>query len=273
MATTVVGLFDDRNEAQRAQEDLIHNGFNDRDINLVAQQSGTTMQPEQEPGFWDTLKSIFGGEPETDVYAEGARRGGTIVAVNTPDDRIERAVDIMQAHHAVDIDRRAEEWRQSGWHGYQASAQPTEREDLIVGEQRTAQRRPKKGTGEESIPLIQEELAVGKRVVDRGGVRIIRRIEEVPVEKDINLREEHLRVERVKTDRAPTEAEHGDAFKDKVIEARETQEEPVVRKEERVVEEVRLDKDVEQRTERVSDTVRRDDVEVERLPGERENRK
>ena len=276
MASTIVGLFDDRDEARRAQEDLISAGFNDQDINLMAQSPGATATEAYEPGFWDTLKNIFGpSEQEREVYAEGTRRGGTLVAVNSPDDRIERAVDILQAHHAVDIDRKAEEWRQSGWHGYMAESQLAG-EDVAVQEDKTARlaKGPRtKGEKSGSIPVIQEEIAAGKRVIDRGGVRIIRRTEHVPVEEDINLSEEHVRVERVKTDRAPTAAERQDAFEDKVIEARESKEEAVVKKEERVVEEVRLDKDVEQRTETIRETVRRDDVEVERLPGEREERR
>jgi stress response protein YsnF len=270
MASTIVGLFDDREEARRAREDLINAGFNDKDINLVAEPAGTTGA-EREPGFWETLKGIFGGEQEGEYYAEGTRRGGTVVAVDAPEESIDRAVDIMQAHHAVDIDRRAEEWRRSGWHGYMQGAQPSGGEDLVIEEQRTGRKaRRRKGQESESIPVIREELAAGKRIIDRGGVRIIRRTTEQPVEEDIQLREERVRVERTKTDRAPTEAERQGAFEEKVIEARETAEEPVVKKEERVVEEVRLDKDVEQRTEKIRDTVRRDDVEIEELPGERD---
>ena len=53
-----------------------------------------------------------------------------------------------------------------------------------------------------------------------------------------------------------------------VTEIRETREEPVVSKQERVVEEVVLGKTREDRTETVRDKLRRTDVEVERSGGE-----
>jgi stress response protein YsnF len=50
---------------------------------------------------------------------------------------------------------------------------------------------------------------------------------------------------------------------ERVIEATETVEEPVIAKEQRVVEEVAVGKEAHERKERVSDTVRRTEVEVE----------
>lgn len=53
-----------------------------------------------------------------------------------------------------------------------------------------------------------------------------------------------------------------------MTEIRETREEPVVSKQERVVEEVVVGKTSQDRTETVRDKVRRTDVEVERSAGE-----
>jgi hypothetical protein len=50
------------------------------------------------------------------AYAEGVRRGGTLVTVEALEDgEVERAATIMKKHGAVDIQKRAEEWRRSGW--------------------------------------------------------------------------------------------------------------------------------------------------------------
>jgi hypothetical protein len=54
-------------------------------------------------------------EEEAQYYAEGVQRGGILVAVATDDYDAERAADIMYRHGAVDIQRRAEEWRSAGW--------------------------------------------------------------------------------------------------------------------------------------------------------------
>lgn len=115
-----------------------------------------------------------------------------------------------------------------------------------------------------SIPVVEEELQVGKREVERGGVRVRSRIIERPVEESLRLREEHVRVDRTAVNRPATEADF-DTFREGEIEVRERAEVPVVNKEARVVEEVNVRRDVEERDEVVRDTVRRTDVEVEPL--------
>ena len=122
--------------------------------------------------------------------------------------------------------------------------------------------------GQEAIPVVEEELHVGKREVQRGGVRVHSRIEERPVEEQVNLREERAVVERRPVDRAATEADLGNAFRESSIEVTERAEIPMVSKEARVVEEVVVGKEVNQRTETVHDTVRRTDVAVEQIPFE-----
>ncbi|HWJ94873.1 MAG TPA: YsnF/AvaK domain-containing protein, partial [Telluria sp.] len=115
-----------------------------------------------------------------------------------------------------------------------------------------------------AIPVVEEELKIGKREVQRGGVRIFSRLVETPVNESIGLREEHVNVERRPVDQpiSPTDAT---AFKEQSIEMRETAEEAIVQKSARVVEEVRVGKEVSERTEQISDTVRHTEVEVEQL--------
>lgn len=63
-------------------------------------------------------------EADAQYYAEAVRRGGALVTVRADETRAERAADLMRKHGAVDIERRAETWRQSGWSGYDAKAEP-----------------------------------------------------------------------------------------------------------------------------------------------------
>ena len=49
-----------------------------------------------------------------------------------------------------------------------------------------------------SIPVVKEELQVGKRAVQRGAVRVYSRLMQQPVEEKISLREEHVNVDRVR---------------------------------------------------------------------------
>ena len=116
--------------------------------------------------------------------------------------------------------------------------------------------------GEVRIPVVEEELQVGKRQVQRGGVRLYTRVTERPVEERVRLRDETVHVERRPADRPATEADFA-AAKEGTLEVTETDEEPVVRKQARVVEEVVVSKEVQEQTETVQDTVRRTEVEVE----------
>ena len=103
---------------------------------------------------------------------------------------------------------------------------------------------------------------MGKRAVERGGVRVRSYVVERPVEASVTLREETAQVDRRLVDR-PVEAGE-DAFRERTIEVSEMAEVPVVAKEQRVVEEVVVGKDVTERTEKVADTVRRTEVEVDK---------
>jgi len=114
--------------------------------------------------------------------------------------------------------------------------------------------------GEAVLPVIEEDIDVGKRQVETGGVRVHTKIQERPVEEQVNLREERVNVERRPVDRPVSDANA--AFKEQSFEVTEMAEEPVVRKQARVIEEVVINKDVQDRTETVRDTVRRQDVHV-----------
>jgi len=135
-------------------------------------------------------------------------------------------------------------------------------DDKKIGAQRTDRDlRP----GEEGeLDVVEEQLEVGKRAVEKGGVRVHRTVEERPVEENVNLREERVNVERRPVDRPVTAADQR-AFTEGTIEVTETSEQPVVSKTARVIEEVVINKDVTERNEKVRDTVRRTDVDVERL--------
>ena len=81
------------------------------------------------------------------------------------------------------------------------------------------------------------------------------------MERSVRLRDGRINVERRAVDRPVTAADRND---DVMIEVTEMREEPVVGKQERVVEEIVVGKTAEERTETVRDKVRRKDVEVER---------
>lgn len=122
-------------------------------------------------------------------------------------------------------------------------------------------------TGEQAIPVVEEELAVGKRKVQTGAYRVYSRQTETPVTENVTLREEHASIERRPVDRPATEADRTSAY----VEVKETDETPVIQKTARVVEEVVVGKESSQRTETIHDTLRGTEVEVERVDGDGKN--
>jgi hypothetical protein len=67
------------------------------------------------------LGSLVGSgvdEKEAHVYAEGMRRGGTLLSVRGTESRITEAERIMASHQAVDMSAREAEYRSTGWSGY-----------------------------------------------------------------------------------------------------------------------------------------------------------
>jgi uncharacterized protein (TIGR02271 family) len=138
----------------------------------------------------------------------------------------------------------------------------------LSSDRATARDASARSTQEAVMPVVQEELQVGKRAVERGGVRVIQRVTQTPVKEMIRLREERAVIERRPVDRAATEADLAN-FRETSVEVREMSEEAVVAKTARVVEEVVVGKDVQERVETVSDNVRRTDVEVEQLGTQR----
>jgi len=185
---------------------------------------------------------------DAEAYAEGIRRGGTLVTVRADGASQDRVVAILDDKGTVNMDEREQTWRAAGWTPGSSAAAGTTAMKPAAGQQ-------------ETIPVTQEELKVGKREINKGRVRVHSRIVEEPVREQVALREERVQVERRPVDRPVTGSES--PFRERVIEATEKVEEPVVSKEARVKEELVLNKKAGQRTEAVSDKVRRTEVEVE----------
>lgn len=112
----------------------------------------------------------------------------------------------------------------------------------------------------DTIPIIKEELQVGKREVETGGIRLRSRIVNRDVSENITLREENINVERTPVDRQASASD----LREEEIELRQHAEVPLINKEARVVEEVSLNKEVTERDEVIKDTVRNTEVDVDR---------
>ena len=114
------------------------------------------------------------GEEDVRAFEEAVRRGKALVAAQAPEEKLDRATAIMDRYEAAG--------------------------------QEQGRGRP---AGQESVPVVEEELSVGKRKVATGGARVTSSVVERPVQKTVHLREEHVEAGRKRADRvlSPEEAE------------------------------------------------------------------
>ncbi len=259
MSRTITAMFDTRADAEAAKNRLEAASLQVSHVDITDSSSagsnhgasvGTGTTAPESQGFWASLKSAFSPGEDRHVYEEGIRRGGSLLTATVHDDDADKAVDILDNANSVDIDGRASDWKASGW------AAPV----AATGAATKPMTGAASGKTEEMIPVIEETLRVGKREVERGGVRVRSYIVETPVSEQVSLHEEHVSVERRPVTGGTVPA---DAFRERTIEMTETAEEAVVGKSARVVEEVVIGKTATDRTETINDSVRRTEVEVD----------
>jgi uncharacterized protein (TIGR02271 family) len=256
---TIVAVYDTSEHAALAVRDLEAAGVPSGAISRHAEAGVTTdssttgAAPVHEKGFW---ASLFGGEPEyehdTTVYDRSLKGGSTVVTVKASGQHLTQVIEILERHSPIDIDERA-----SSYGLVKSPAAATVSPSVASGRDTTM---PK--GGEEVVPLSEEQLTVGKRLVNRGTTRIRRFVVETPVEEAVTLHSEHVSVDRRPVATGTKVADT--AFTDRTVEVTESDEEAVVSKTARVKEEVVVNKAATDRVETVRDTVRREDVEVTR---------
>lgn len=271
--SNVVAVFRTNSDAQAAAGDLKSNGFATDDIYISsysnAGQTGSapgaaetySQTSHHEGGIKGWFKSLFGEDDERaedrQNYEDVLNRGGVLLSVAVDPEEEDRVVSILEKHNPMDISNAAAA-------SATATGSKTSRSSSSGQKTTSSGQKTTRGSSDlpKTVPVVQEDLQIGKRAVARGAVRIYSRVIEQPVEETVTLREERVRVERQPANRAADPADL-QAGRDEVIEVQEITEEPVVSKQARVVEDVRISKDATERQETVRDTVRRTEVRVE----------
>lgn len=255
MTHTVVGIFDSKQEALNAMNDLMKQGFIKKDIDVSNRKkvtettAATAATTAANQGVGDRIGNFFNNLFNNDTttatnYRDVVNDTEGIVTVQTETkEKAAQAAKILDNNGAIDVEERAAKYRQQ-------NAETTQNQTTNKGEM--------------TIPVVEEELQVGKRTVETGGVRVKSRIIEKPVEETLRLREEHVVVDRRPVDRAATEVDFNN-FKEGDIEITERAEKAVVGKEARVVGEVAVGKTVQEHEKTIKDTVRKTEVDVEKL--------
>lgn len=267
---TLTAFFRDRSDAEEATRELAEAGIAQDAIRMVpgneSDSVATADVDTDRRGFWEALGDFFFPDDDRQVYAEGLRRGGYLVTVNAAsDDQHAQALDILDDEGTIDVDEWSDSWRAEGWSpsstglGTSASQSRASQAASYSEDAFAAERVAREG--EDIIPVVEERLNVGKRDVNNGSVRVRSYTVETPVSETVSLRDENVSIERRPVDRPLTDTDA--AFRDKTIEAEEYREEAVVSKTAKVTEEVVLKKTENERTEKIDDSVRHTEVEVE----------
>ncbi len=255
---TLTAMFKTQAEAERASQMLASQLHLDGSAIRVSPGAGVTdagydkSSSYAEKGFFGSIKDLSLPEEDRYAYAEGMRRGNVLLNATVDEGQITQASSVLEQSGALDLDAQEASWRQSGWTGYDANAHNTVRTAAPAAT----------GRPDDVIKVMEERLVVGKREVERGGMRVRSYVVERPVEAQVKLHEERVTIERHPVDRPATAAD-ATAFGEKTLEARATREEAVVGKDVRVVEEIGIKKEEAERVETVRDSVRKTEVDVE----------
>ena len=265
MSKTVAGLFSTMAQAEQAKQALVSQGFTASDIHISGNNGGETTSAAGSTTSSTTgssatgatgmaglgekvgsyLRNLTAGDDETHKqYSSGMQSGGALVSVFAEDNKAAQVAMLLKQQGAQDLQGGAQASSATGQDVYRTSTAGV--------------------TGDALIPVIEEQLVVGKRVVDHGGVRVYSHVVERPVEAEVMLREERIVVDRQPVNRAATEADF-QAGNGGSIELNAMAEEAVVGKSSRVVEEVRVGKQSSEHTEAIHDSVRKTEVEVEQV--------
>jgi uncharacterized protein (TIGR02271 family) len=243
----VVAIYDTEAKANAAIETLKLAGYSTANVSLIRDEGEAEKAGLHEPGVW---RRLFGRDLDPNdaaVFGRSIKEGSAIVAVRATETEAPKVMSLLDSHQPLNIRDRAE--------AYGLAAAASLARNVTT---------PAKLNSEEVVRLAEEQLNVGKQMVESGHTRIRRYLVEKPVEANVTLHEEHAEViRRAITD--PAYVKDID-WSDKTIDVTETDEEAVVNKTARVTEEVVIRRQGSDHTQTVHATVRRQQIDVEQVP-------
>jgi hypothetical protein len=293
----LVAIYPTLEEARRVSDRLLAEGISPADLRLT-DASGTRLttdvprEPHQERGFFDWLFASDVPDYDRDRYSNYLTEKHSAVSVRAADQHWhDRIIAIMEEFNPIDIEEDGQavthERHASSTSAFGATSVPgagatartehaatartdldaTTRTDMHTTGTHTHARTDHARTDtsrerEEVIPVVKEELDVGKRTTERR-YRVKSYVIDRPVEKTVTLRDERVEIEH-----RPISSRPGDLRmpQEREIEVIERHEEPVVEKRRTANEEIVVRKETVERPETVRGTVQETKVEVEKEP-------
>ena len=267
----LVAVYNLREDAERVRDRLIASGIPATDIRLSsvsddASAAAVTQTVPHERGhsFWGWLLGEDVPEHDRVWYHANLREGRTALSVLVRSDaEREQVADILEEFDPLDLHDET-----TAGIGGATRISPEVRSGYAAGtaDQVRAEAAGTTEQTEQVIPVLKEELAVGKMASERR-YRIRTYVVETPVEEQVKLRDERVIVERRPA--SGTVGSDAGAMQERVFEVTERREEPVVEKRAREAEEVVVRKEADERVETVRDTVRETKVDVDQRPADR----
>jgi hypothetical protein len=81
-------------------------------------------------GLIGALTSAGVDERDAHVYAEGVRRGGTLVTARVDETLVDAANAILSDSRSVDVSERRQSYEDGGWDGFDETAEPYQRDQF-----------------------------------------------------------------------------------------------------------------------------------------------
>jgi hypothetical protein len=200
--STIVAAFRDNSDAQAAAQELQSQGINRDDIYIQSGQanrsvSSGTGKTQHHGGIIGWFKSIFSDEHDSDrtSYEKALGDGYVLLRVDAREDQLDSVADVLDRHSPIDVHQ------ETGNAQAYAAANAAGAGTASTAAAGTGSAQPR------SIPVVEEDLQVGKRRILRGGVRVYSRVVEKPVEERVNLQDDRVRVDRQRVNRAATDTD------------------------------------------------------------------
>lgn len=256
MFKTISRDFASSTQAQSVKGELVKQGYLASDIGVAAQEQQLTAAnrasssgaSSTDTGLGTTIshffRSLTGSDDEEQSEADVVREGRVRLSVRVQEEGECGLIRLLES-----LGGRAVQGPQDG---------------LMSDGGKPSSSLSSEVSATTSIPIVQEELTVGKRQVQRGGIRLHSRLVETPVEENVRLREEYVNIERKNVNR-PALGTELSAFQEGTIEFTETVEAAVISKTAHVIEQITISKVVSERTQTVREIIRHTEVEIEQL--------
>lgn len=172
-------FFDSRSDAEDAVSRLKDADISKDAIRLVpgyeADGHAQNSASDDHKGIWASLEDFFFTDSDRLLYSEGLRHGGFLVSVTTVKEALyETAREILDDEGSVDLDERADQWRNEGWNetastsDAAASTYDRNRSTLGISNEDTIAAE----TSDDTIKVVEENLRVGQREVKNGSVKV-----------------------------------------------------------------------------------------------------